>query len=571
MPATITGTMLTPGVSRNSRLYTRELIGKAVTRAQERIKAGRLPLTMLTHHDAADDSTRIVGHLTHVEQAEDGSARFKATLADTGHAQDIATLVRDGHLGGVSIRGAWLGELRKVDVDGAPAETADDLELDGLDFTKSPGVPDARIDPLGKGGSKETAAPTRHPVTESVPMAMITEMVEVTEVGKTTTGKAPYGDVVYADPGYQQDKQKRYPLDTKARAKAAWSYINQKDNAALYTPQQLKRIRQRIVKALKQFGVQVKEGLLIEPVVRLSESAALEMGYSDSSGSYSITLTNGPTTVTICTYCLNPAELQVIGRAAMDGACKALATLDPDMGGDIDVPGAPDADTDHDMESTTQPPSDDDDADQDDDDTDDDRDDDDDAEPDDKPTTKSKESTVADKTTAESSATQAPTAAGITLTQEQFAALLDRVGGAKTTTQERTEQTTPAAAESDDERIQRLVDAKVAAALAEQATDTATTAQETEEQRIQRLVEARLTAAIQDQVARGNVPTRKGLVGRVDESGKLTPVGTAVSGELNEHGLPTEWPNKPLDKYTAEERARYLSPAVMNHVIGHRI
>ena len=71
--------------------------------------------------------------------------------------------------------------------------------------------------------------------------------------------KQPYGDVAYADPGYQKDGKKRYPIDTEAHAKAAWSYINQSDNAAVYTAEQVDSIKGRIKSALKKFGVQVAD------------------------------------------------------------------------------------------------------------------------------------------------------------------------------------------------------------------------------------------------------------------------------------------------------------------------
>ncbi|WP_239404653.1 DUF6582 domain-containing protein [Frankia sp. Cj3] len=71
--------------------------------------------------------------------------------------------------------------------------------------------------------------------------------------------KAPYGQVEYADPGYQKDRKKRYPLDTKDHATAAWSYINQADNAAQYSADDLAQIKAKIKAALKTFGVQVSE------------------------------------------------------------------------------------------------------------------------------------------------------------------------------------------------------------------------------------------------------------------------------------------------------------------------
>ena len=76
--------------------------------------------------------------------------------------------------------------------------------------------------------------------------------------------KAPYGDVPYGDPGYldaagnQASKSgkpgvKRYPL-TADKVMAAWSYINQEDNARQYTAEQLSAIKGRIKAAMKRHG-----------------------------------------------------------------------------------------------------------------------------------------------------------------------------------------------------------------------------------------------------------------------------------------------------------------------------
>jgi len=75
----------------------------------------------------------------------------------------------------------------------------------------------------------------------------------MTDVLERADAKKPYGDVAYADPGYQKDGKKRYPL-TADKVKAAWSYINQPDNAKLYTPAQLKAIKGRIRAAMVKFG-----------------------------------------------------------------------------------------------------------------------------------------------------------------------------------------------------------------------------------------------------------------------------------------------------------------------------
>lgn len=69
---------------------------------------------------------------------------------------------------------------------------------------------------------------------------------------------APYGDVAYADTGLRKDGKKRYPIDTKAHARAAWSYINREKDAAFYSASQLKTIKNKIKAALKKFGVTVQ-------------------------------------------------------------------------------------------------------------------------------------------------------------------------------------------------------------------------------------------------------------------------------------------------------------------------
>ena len=62
----------------------------------------------------------------------------------------------------------------------------------------------------------------------------------------------PYGRVEYADPGYQSDGKKRYPIDTQRHIRAAWNFINRPTNAKRYTAAQLGQIKTRIITAWKQ-------------------------------------------------------------------------------------------------------------------------------------------------------------------------------------------------------------------------------------------------------------------------------------------------------------------------------
>ena len=66
---------------------------------------------------------------------------------------------------------------------------------------------------------------------------------------KLAMDKEPYGHVKYADPGYQSDKKKRYPIDELKHIKAAKVYIMRDKNSVKYTPEQLEDIKKRINKA----------------------------------------------------------------------------------------------------------------------------------------------------------------------------------------------------------------------------------------------------------------------------------------------------------------------------------
>ena len=55
----------------------------------------------------------------------------------------------------------------------------------------------------------------------------------------------------YADPGFQADGKKRYPLDSEEHIRAAWSFVHQRNNGAPYSEAQLDHIKAKIVAAWK--------------------------------------------------------------------------------------------------------------------------------------------------------------------------------------------------------------------------------------------------------------------------------------------------------------------------------
>jgi hypothetical protein len=68
-------------------------------------------------------------------------------------------------------------------------------------------------------------------------------------------GERKYGDVEFAD-----TTNNKYPIDTPEHVRAAWNYINHKDNAAKYEPNEVKTIKSRIKRAAKKHGVEIEEG-----------------------------------------------------------------------------------------------------------------------------------------------------------------------------------------------------------------------------------------------------------------------------------------------------------------------
>jgi hypothetical protein len=75
----------------------------------------------------------------------------------------------------------------------------------------------------------------------------------------------PYGNVEYADPGYQTDKIKRYPIDTEEHVRAAWSYINVAKNQTPYSAEQVSLIKARIISAAKSYKINIQEIQMADP------------------------------------------------------------------------------------------------------------------------------------------------------------------------------------------------------------------------------------------------------------------------------------------------------------------
>jgi hypothetical protein len=78
----------------------------------------------------------------------------------------------------------------------------------------------------------------------------IIQAIEKREDVSPKEGQSKYGDVKYAD-----EKNKKYPIDSEAHVRAAWSYINMPKNAGKYSSEDVKTIKGRIKAAGKKYGI----------------------------------------------------------------------------------------------------------------------------------------------------------------------------------------------------------------------------------------------------------------------------------------------------------------------------
>lgn len=345
--AKVSGIAIRPGVSRNKRVYKRDVLAKAAVRLQKRLAdEGAWPVNMYTSHEraAADDPTAIGGQVRKVWLTEDGAIAYEGVTPDSeagDHVAKLATPDADGHkfLRHVSVRAFFLGPVEK-DEDGN--DVPSDMEIVGLDFTGRPGMDGTSVTAENAAGASRTEMAER--------TAFICESAEeasyMPETTTTEANKQPYGDVAYADPGYQSDKKKRYPIDTAAHVRAAWAYINKAKNGAAYTGAQLKRIKGRIKAAAKKFGIDIAGagesadlfGLAVEALVE-EASAHIHLDNGSWTDGHSVSV-QGSTS--------DPAQHKALAMKIASAAVAALGALDPDNDGDID-------DLDDDDESTTEP------------------------------------------------------------------------------------------------------------------------------------------------------------------------------------------------------------------------
>jgi hypothetical protein len=353
--ATISGVALAPGVSRNRRLYTPELIAKAAKRMQERLAdPNSLPIVMRTHHDAGDDSAKIVGRITSVEVDNNKALRYKADLYDTFHAREIANLVTPEQpaLRSVSIHGYWMGSPKQIQTDEGLATTADDLEIDAIDFTASPGVDGAVID--GSNKATESGGVLRTPIRESMEASVTVTEADcgLAVISKENLLGAQVTEYWIGEAKYSADDMKSmvskgqamknangdpsYPIaDVSDLKKAILAVGRGKANHDA--------IRRHIIKRAKALGAMdlipdnwTSGGSSKETEVRLGDITEYFGDGNDAVAGFCIDAYSGPLCVSIRGN-VPPDQLRAAATAAACAAMDAINCMDPDNDADIDA------------------------------------------------------------------------------------------------------------------------------------------------------------------------------------------------------------------------------------------
>jgi Escherichia/Staphylococcus phage prohead protease len=205
--------------------------------------SGEPDVLMLRDHDR---SSVIGGWKSFVQQGTQLFVEGELCLA-VEKARETHVLIKKGYLSGISvgfnvpdggikwdrstgrrtIRKAILKECSIVALPANPGARITSVKSEIADFISTLGLDESDAELLIREGFKA--------------------LVDA----RAKDAKKPFGDVSYADPGYQDDGKKRYPVDTEARIRAAWSYINMPRNQQPYTSDQVAKIKARIVAAWK--------------------------------------------------------------------------------------------------------------------------------------------------------------------------------------------------------------------------------------------------------------------------------------------------------------------------------
>lgn len=236
------------------------MIGEKPWGFREQIAPGAFAKTLkegdvvyLLNHDTAKPLARTsAGTLTLRET--DRGLEMEAVTPDTSYADDLRKNIKAGNVRGMSfgfevVKDDWtddegnpsdkytgtqrtLREVRLIEVSAVTFPAYETTNISARDAVKS-----ARDMESRKAAKRDREDSDLNPDAED-------------------RGPKPYGNVTYADP-----KNGKYPIDTKAHCKAAWSYINMPKNASKYPLNgvSLASVKAKIRAACQKFGITISD------------------------------------------------------------------------------------------------------------------------------------------------------------------------------------------------------------------------------------------------------------------------------------------------------------------------
>lgn len=186
-------------------------------------------IVLLDNHNTAHPIARMSAGTLRVEKRADG-AYWDADPVDTSYSRDAQANIDAGNYGGCSFGFEVINDKWTRGADGVDERELLEIRCHELSTVTFPAY-------------TNTAVSMRDAVTA----ARETAPEEFRDAPK------PYGDVKYAD-----QANGKYPIDTKAHVKAAWSYINMPKNAAKYAASKLAKIKAAIKAAAAKFGIGIQ-------------------------------------------------------------------------------------------------------------------------------------------------------------------------------------------------------------------------------------------------------------------------------------------------------------------------
>src|SRR6516165_9831016 len=204
-----------------------------------RLKSGAVPF--LLDHDKA----RIAGKVVDYAVA-DGKGLATAKISRGATGQEFMQDAQDGIRTEISV-GYYPKELKLTGMRGGVKEfTVSRWEPYEI---SSVGVPADYSVGIGRGDEELTREAV---FIEEDQMDEELTQAEETRAEQEQDHKSKYGNVPYAD-----SKHHKYPIDTKAHVKAAWSYLSMPKNAKFYSSGELAAMKSKIKAAAKKFGIEI--------------------------------------------------------------------------------------------------------------------------------------------------------------------------------------------------------------------------------------------------------------------------------------------------------------------------